>query len=149
MRGGRVVTVDRQYRVDPGVDRGQPSTRTVRRDFSLAVSRALGMIVVTVHGGLNACSSGTLRRLLWDLTDQQGSSDVVVDLRDMTAEDGADLELFVDASHRARERGGHFTLSGPCRATAKAFARAGLANTVDVEPSGSHRPLYRTGGREA
>lgn len=144
------MTVDRQYRVDPGVEGEQPSTLTARRDFSLAISRALGMIVVTVHGGLNACSSGTLRRLLWDLTDQQGSSDVVVDLRDMTVEDGADLELFVDASHRARERGGHLTLSGPCRATtSEAFARAGLADAVDVEPTGSHRPLYRTGGREA
>jgi anti-anti-sigma regulatory factor len=58
--------------------------------------------------------------------------------------DGADLELFVDASHRVRAGGGHLTLSGPSPATSEAFARAGLTDGVDLEPSGLHRPLYRS-----
>ncbi len=119
-------------------------TCSSRPDFSVAISRALGMIVVTVHGALSAGSCRPLRSILWDLIDQQGNRNVVVDLRDMTVADGADLELFVDASHRVRAGGGHLTLSGPCPATSEAFARAGLTDGVDLEPSGFHRPLYRS-----
>jgi anti-anti-sigma factor len=109
------------------------------------MSRALGMVVVTVHGELGAASSGQLRYILWDLIDQQGNRNVVVDLRDMTLGDGADHELFVDAARRAREGGGYLTLSGPCPATAAAFARAGLSEALEVEPSGSCRPFSRPG----
>ena len=99
---------------------------TSRREFSVAISRALGMIVVTVHGALSAGSSGQLRHILWDLIDQQGNRNVVLDLRDMTLGDGADLELFVDASHHAQELGGRLTLSGLCDVTsASEQGRAG------------------------
>jgi anti-anti-sigma factor len=100
--------------------------------------------VVTVHGVLDD-KAGELRRILGDLISQHQNQDVVVDLRDMTVADGAHLKLFVDASHHARERGGHLMLSGPCHATAAALARAGLTEALDVEPSGAHRPLYRPG----
>ena len=124
--------------------RRRDTTCSSRPDFSVAISRALGMMVVTVHGALSAGSCRQLRYILWDLIDQHGNRNVVVDLRDMTVAAGADLELFVDASHRARDGGGHLTLSGPCPATSEAFARAGLTDAVDLEPSGSHRPLHRS-----
>jgi anti-anti-sigma factor len=110
----------------------------------VTTSRALGTIVVTVHGVLDD-RAGELRRILGDLIGEHENRDVVVDLRDMTVADDAHLKLFVDASHHARERGGHLMLSGPCPATSEALARAGLTEALEVEPSGSHRPLYRPG----
>ena len=119
------------------------TTGSSRPDFSVAISRALGTIVVTVHGALSAGTGRQLRSVLWDLIDQHGNRDIVVDLRGMTVADGADVGLFVDASQWACTGGGHLTLSGPCSATAEAFARAGLTDAVDIEPTGCHRPLYR------
>ena len=69
MRGGMVVAVDRQHRVDSNVDGGQGLDHVVRPlqrsrpDSSVAVSRALGTMVVTVHGALGAGSSGQLRSI--------------------------------------------------------------------------------------
>ena len=123
---------------------GRQLPRSARSDSSVAISRALGMIVVTVHGALGASTSRQLRYILWDLIDQQGNRNVVVDLRDMTLADGAELDLFVDTTHRARAGGGHLRLSGPGPAIAVALARAGLTDAVDLEPTGSPR-FDRTG----
>ena len=128
------MAVDPPCRFDPGVGRG----------LSVTISRALGTIVVTVHGVLDD-RAGELRRILGDLTGQPENQDVVVDLRDMTVADDAQLTLFVDASNHARERGGHLVLSGPCPATAAALARGALTEALDVEPSGAHRALHRPG----
>lgn len=103
------------------------------------------MVVVTVHGVLNSASSWQLRQILSDLIHQAAHPDVVVDIRDMTVGDGADLELFVDTSHCARERGGHLALSGPSEPTFEEFARSGLTEALDVEACGDHRPFYRPG----
>ena len=136
--------------VRPPVDvpvRPRPCRDTIsssRPAFSVAISRALGTIVVTVHGVLDD-RAGELRRTLGDLIGQHQNQDVVVDLRDMTVADGTHLKLFMDASNHAREAGGHLALSGPGHATAAALARAGLTEVLDVEPSGAHRPLYRPG----
>ncbi|HKN50763.1 MAG TPA: hypothetical protein VJ010_11110 [Actinomycetota bacterium] len=73
--------------------RRRDTTCSSRPDFSVAISRALGMMVVTVHGALSAGSCRQLRYILWDLIDQHGNRNVVVDLRDMTVAAGADLEL--------------------------------------------------------
>ena len=90
-------------------------------------------------------SSGQLRHILWDLIDQQGKRNLVIDLRDMTVGDGADLELFVEAWHCAWERGGHLKLSGLCGGTSEALARAGLTEALEVDPSRSHGPGHRPG----
>jgi anti-anti-sigma factor len=129
----------------PARPRPRRDVSSSRQDFSVAISRALGTIVVTVHGALDGVRSGELRRILGDLIGRHDNRDVVVDLRDMTVADGAHLKLFVDVSRHAWERGGHLTLSGPCHAASEAFARAGLTEALDVQPSGSHRPLYRPG----
>src|SRR5687768_4369713 len=104
----------------------RPRREASRPDFSVAISRAVVTVVVTVHGVLNSASSGQLRQILSDLIHQAAHPDVVVDIRDMTVGDGADLELFVDTSHCARQRGGHLALSGPSEPTFEQFARAGL-----------------------
>ena len=129
----------------PARPRSRRDAQTDRPGFSVAMSRALGMVVVTVHGELGAATSGQLRYILWDLIHQQGNRRVVLDLRDMTVGDGADLELFVEAARRAREGGGYLTLSEPCPAAVAAFARAGLIEALDVEPTGSCRPFSRPG----
>jgi anti-anti-sigma factor len=95
--------------------------------FSVAISRALGMIVVTVHGVLDAATSDELRGILEDLIHQAVHPDVVVDVRDMTVGDGADLQLFVDASHRARERGGRLALSEPSEAVVELSRRRAMS----------------------
>ena len=123
----------------------RPRRETSRPDFSVAIIRAVGMIVVTVHGALNVSSSAQLRHILGDLIHQEVHPDVVVDIRDMTVADGADLELFVQTSHCARERGGHMALSGPFDPTFDELARGGLTEALDVEAGGDHRPLYRPG----
>jgi anti-anti-sigma factor len=99
------------------------------------------MVVVTVHGLVDAHRSGQLRYILWDLIDQQGNPHVVIDLRDMTLGEGTDLQLFMDASHHAQARGGHLTVRGPSGATTEALRRAGLSEALDIDPSGRHPPL--------
>ena len=47
------------------------TTGSSRPDFSVAISRALGTIVVTVHGALSAGTCRQLRSVLWDVIDQQ------------------------------------------------------------------------------
>jgi anti-anti-sigma factor len=133
------MVMDQPMPIGPSVERGW------RPDFSVAISRAVGMIVVTVHGALNVASSGQLRHILSDLVHQAAHPDIVVDIRDMTVGDGADLELFVDTSHCARERGGHLALSGPSQATFAEFSRGGLTKSLDVEGRGDHRPVHRPG----
>lgn len=67
----------------------------------------------------------------WDLIDEQGNRNLVIDLRDMTVGEGADLELFVDGSDCASERGEHLTLSRPGDGTSEALARAGLTAALE------------------
>jgi anti-anti-sigma regulatory factor len=83
-----------------------------------------------------ACATAPpLRYILWDLIDQQGNRNVVVDLRDLTVGDGADLEPFVDATRSARQGGGHLVLSRPSDANSEALARAGLIEALDPQPA--------------
>jgi anti-anti-sigma factor len=125
--------------------RGKPAGAS--GPFSVAISRALGMVVVTVHGGLDADGSERLRHLLWELIDQQGNQPVVLDLRDMAVADGADVAVFVEASHCARQHGGRLVVSGSSSLTAQALARAGLTEALDIEPCDPTTGLQPTAAR--
>ncbi len=84
--------------------------------FSIVTRRAPGRVVVTVDGLVDAHNSGQLRYILSDLIDQQGNRNLVIDLRDTTVGEGADLELFVQAAHAARHalsRAAHRALERP------------------------------------
>jgi anti-anti-sigma regulatory factor len=96
----------------------------------VAISRALGTVVVTVHGSLSSETSGQLRHILWDLIDQQGNRNVVVDLRDTTVGPRAGLEVFEAAADVIERLGGTFTLSGPPDEIVGALAAGGSAKVI-------------------
>lgn len=84
---------------------------TSTRGGPVSISRALGMVVVTVHGAIDAQMSEQLRHLLADLIDNQGNLDVVIDLRDVDMIDLTGIEVVVEASERMRCKGGRLVLS--------------------------------------
>jgi anti-anti-sigma regulatory factor len=81
--------------------------------FSVRIGRALGTVVVTVHGVLDDAGAAQLGGVLNDLIDGQGNLKVVVDLRDVHAVHPSGVSTFAVAGRRAQERGGLLTLSDP------------------------------------
>ena len=80
----------------------------------LSISRALGRVVVTVHGAVATSDALLVRQVLNDLIDGQGNLDVVVDCRFMTAIDRLGVVVLVEAAQTAAARRGRFALSRPC-----------------------------------
>jgi anti-anti-sigma factor len=81
--------------------------------FSVRISRALGSVVVTVHGVLDDAGAAHLGGVLSDLIEGQGNLKVVVDLREVHAVSPSGVSTFAIAGKRAQERGGVLTLSDP------------------------------------
>src|SRR5687768_9691404 len=77
--------------------RGRPVPSVVHPGFWLAISRALGTVVVTVHGRLDGTASRQLDGVLTDLIDGQGNLDVVADLWDVKTIEGDSLAVFDSA----------------------------------------------------
>lgn len=98
---------------------------------SIAISRALGTVVVTVHGELDEARATHLGGLLADLIEFQGNLSVVVDLHDATASDGASAQVFADAAEWAARRGGSVALGTPPVLVDQALRRQGLGNLID------------------
>lgn len=103
-----------------------------RRDLTFAVSRALGTVVVTARGTLDAAGSPVLKAVLGDLIDNQGNLAVVVDLHDVTDVDPDCLDIFVTAHGWALMRGGHLSLAGVRHRVAWAFEETGVARLVKM-----------------
>src|SRR5688500_1160088 len=82
-------------------------------DFRLAISRAFGTVIVTVHGMLARTTSRELDGVLTDLSEGQGNLDVVADLWDMEAIESESLAVLEAAVACARSQGGHLTLTQP------------------------------------
>ena len=95
-------------------------------DFSLAFSRALGKVVVHVHGPLDADTAPALDDGLSDIIDGQGNRQVVLDLRAMTGIDPDGLSVLVDALGRMDDYGGELVVSGPTPDVAEQLRAAGL-----------------------
>lgn len=123
--------------------------------FVLAVSRALGTVVVTVHGNLDHSASSRLGRVLADVIHGQGNLTVVIDLRDLDEVGPAGLGVLVDAARGVEDRGGRLRFSGPGPGITDDLRSAGLAGHVvaaqnarnrDLHPAGSglNPPLERT-----
>ena len=79
--------------------------------FSLAFSRALGKVVVHVHGALDADTAPALKARLVDIIDDRGNRQVVLDLQ-TTGVDAAGLLVLADALKRMDDYGGSLVLSG-------------------------------------
>lgn len=108
------------------------------RTFSLGFSRALGKVVVHLHGRLDADGAAVLRHRLADVIDGQGNRQLVMDLRDLTGIDPAGFKVLVDARTRMMKVGGELVLSGATREMASAFEAVALEIVFVMTPSFAH-----------
>jgi anti-sigma B factor antagonist len=106
--------------------------------FSLVFSRALGKVVVHVHGALDGVSAPALAARLTDIIDNQGNRQVVLDLRQLTSVDAAGLFVLADALKRMADYGGELLLSGPTSAVEEQLRAVGLEETYGITPEWKH-----------
>lgn len=131
----------------PAGARGGPATSPARSArSSIAISRALGTVVVTVRGELDEAGARHLSGLLIDLIDFQGNLSVVVDLHDATASDGASAQVFADAAERATRRGGSVALATPPVLVDQSLRRQGLGGLIDSAVLDLGSEPMQTGG---
>jgi anti-anti-sigma factor len=116
-------------------------------EFSLVFSRALGKVIVHIHGALDADTAQELNDRLVDAIDEEGNRYLVVDLKATTAIDADGFSVLLDALQRMQENGGELILSGPSSAVARRLEAAGLDKVFVVTPAWAH-PVHgdrRTG----
>ena len=114
-----------------------------RSDFSVhaRVKSDLDAARVQVAGELDIETAPQLERTLRDA--EQKARLVVLDLRDLTFMDCAGVHLLVNASARARERGGRLVvLRGP-PAIDRLFTLTGAASRVESSDTESAEPPVR------
>ena len=119
--------------------------------FSLVFTRALGRVVVHVHGAVDDISAGALKDRLADIIDGQGNRQVVLDLRTTTSVDAAGLGVLADALQRMDSYGGELLLSGPTRPVEKQLRAFGLDGITPewMHPArGGHRRWPETAPRK-
>ena len=106
--------------------------------FSLVFSRALGTVVVHLHGALDADTAPALKAGLVDIIDDQGNRQVVLDLRKTTGVDAAGLLVLADALKRMDDYGGQLLLSGPTSPVEEQLRAVGLEETFGITPGWTH-----------
>jgi anti-anti-sigma factor len=89
----------------------------------ISISRALGHVVVTVHGEPDA---QLLHRALQDLAEDQGNLRLVLDLKDADPLDRDSVAVIARSSRRVRHRGGELVLSTPPLASQDTLRGHGL-----------------------
>jgi anti-anti-sigma factor len=99
------------------------STRSRPMYRPIAVSRALGKVVVSLRGDVDA---QTLGQTLTDLVNDQGNLALVIDLRHTDSIDPSGVAVLVRASHRLHTHAGQLVLSGPSPELCVALQSAGL-----------------------
>ncbi|HVF14486.1 MAG TPA: STAS domain-containing protein [Acidimicrobiales bacterium] len=107
-------------------------------NLSLVFSRALGKVIVDVHGVVDGYSAPDLKARLVDIIDGQGNRQLVLDLRGMSLIDEAGFAVLVDAQRRMRKIGGELVLSGATADVAQAFRLAGLDRVFVMTPAWNH-----------
>ena len=118
-------------------ERGYLITRR-RSEFSVGFSRALGRVIVHIHGALDADNAHELEDRLGDVIDGQGNRRLVVDLRATTFIDSTGFSVLVDALKRMQRNGGELVLSAPASDVAVAFGAAGLDKVFHITPAWAH-----------
>lgn len=106
--------------------------------LSLVFSRALGKVVIHVHGALDVNTAPSLKAGLADIIDNQGNHHVVLDLRKTTGIDAAGLSVLVDALKRMAAYGGDLLLSGPTSAVEQQLRTVGLEEIFGITPDWMH-----------
>jgi anti-sigma B factor antagonist len=117
-----------------------------RSDFSLAFSRALGKVVVHVHGVLDARTAPVLRQRLADLVQAQGNLSVVLDLRDMPFIDHRGVAVLAETHAWLEAKGGEFVLSGPSPEARRQLEPTGLRKCLRIVPAWAHPAHGRSTG---
>jgi anti-anti-sigma factor len=92
----------------------------------IAVSRALGKVVVSLRGDVDA---QTLGQTLTDLVNDQGNLALVIDLRNTNSIDSRGVAVLVQASDRLHRHAGELVLNGPSPELCLALQSAGLTVT--------------------
>ena len=110
----------------------------------MTFGRALGKVVVTVHGSLDGDTAPELRDRLVDLIEGQGNRQLVLELRETTSIDRAGVAVLVDALKRLQRNAGSLVLSGPGPELVKALAAAGVDKAFAITPAWAH-PAYGNG----
>lgn len=106
--------------------------------FALIFSRALGKVIVHVHGALDAHTSLSLKERLVDIIDGQGNRQVVLDLRQMTSVDADGLFVLADALKHMYDSGGELLLSSPTSDVEDQLRAVGLEKTFGITPEWTH-----------
>ena len=106
--------------------------------FSLVFSRALGKVVVHVHGAVDANTAPALKARLVDIIDDQGNRQVVLDLRKTTGVDAVGLLVLADALRRMDDYGGELLLSGPRGCVEEQLRAVVLEETFGITPEWRH-----------
>ena len=127
--------------------RGETAT-TARPALSIAVTRELPTVVVTLGGPLEAGSCTVLRDLLWDLVVAQGNLSLILDARDLVLSDPVLLANLTVLGREAAHRGGTFVVLDPSLLPAPlAGHSAEPARLLTRPPFGTARDGGATGGR--
>lgn len=92
----------------------------------ISISRALGKVVVTVRGDVDADLVQILHRVLVDLVDGLGSLDVILDLRYIDSLDPIGAKAVADVAERAARHGATLTVSDPRGKVQRDPAGAGM-----------------------
>lgn len=103
---------------------GEACPTTAPRRFWFVIGRALGTVVVTLHGELDSTGAKQLQDALKDLIDDQGNLRVAVDLRSLRRIDSSCVAVFEAASQWACHRGGSFWMCGPSPTVSAALDQA-------------------------
>ena len=106
--------------------------------LSLVFSRALGQVIVHLHGVLDDVTAHQLGDRLGDVIEGQGNRQLVLDLGGLTRIDGAGLPVLIDALKRVRRMGGELVLSGPTKDVTRTFEAAGLDKLFIMTPAWMH-----------
>lgn len=121
-----------------GFGQGGSSMQGSGADFLLVFGRALGKVLVSIHGPLDATTAPQLKDRLVDLIDGQGNRHVVLDLGGMTSIDPSGLSVLVDARKRIQKHAGEIVLSGPPALIMSALASSGLDKVFSITPTWAH-----------
>lgn len=125
---------------------GQQSGDEARSvDMSLVVGRALGTVVVTLHGDLGGSGSAYVAAVLDDLIDGQGNLAVCIDLHRVRSIDCATVEALAVAAHQVARHGGQLSFARPIPAVREVLAATGLAGLI-VGPQPPPSPGSSGGG---
>lgn len=126
----QVLSIARRPFRDCGVQRRE--IQATEKAFALAISRAMGMVVVTAHGRLGASEAVLLQTVLGDLIEGQGNLKVVLDAHDVSGLSPSSLDVLVAATDAASQIGGELTFADPSDACLPALEAIGLGDAITL-----------------